>query len=219
MAVFCVVNTVAAHQQSSMALPFAKIVVILLSWACITLPLTAFGAFRATNVQIKAYPFPVKKIHRELPSNLPWYHNRFLLTIMSGFIPFMSIYVEMHTIFMSIWGHQPYNLFGILLLTFFILLIVTSFIVILICYFQLNAQDYRWWWRSMLRASACGMFLFAYAVYYWVARSQMNGLLQFVLYFGYTLMLSYAFGLMLAAVGHWSSRWFVVKIFSAIHAE
>ena len=95
-----------------------------------------------------------------------------------------------------------------------------SLIAMIVCYYQLNnAQDYKWWWQSMLRASACGMFLFAYAIYYWVAKSSMNGLLQFVIYFGYTLMLSYAFCLMLAAIGHWSSRWFVVKIFSAIHAD
>jgi transmembrane 9 superfamily protein 1 len=120
---------------------------------------------------------------------------------------------------MSIWGHQAYTLFGILLLTFIILLIVTSFVVILMTYFQLTAEDYRWWWPSLLRGSACGIFMYAYAIYYYYYTAQMTGSLQFVMYFGYTFMISYGFCLMLAAVGHWASRWFVIKIYKAIKSE
>jgi len=131
----------------------------------------------------------------------------------------MAIYVEVHTIFMSVWGHQPYTLFGILLLTFVILLIVTSFVVILMCYFQLTAENYHWWWSSLFRGCACGLFMYAYAIYYWFYNAQMSGELQFVMYFGYTFVLSYAFCLMLATVGHWSSRWFVIKIYKAIKGD
>lgn len=217
--VFAIVNSVAVYHDSSVALPFATILAIVLIWAFVTFPLTAFGAFRGGNVKIEDYPCHVKKINKPLPANLPWYHNSFLLATTAGFLPFMAIYVEVHTIFMSVWGHQPYTLFGILLLTFLILLIVTAFVVILMCYFQLTAEDYRWWWQSIFRGSACGVFMYAYAVYYWAFTAQMTGSLQFCMYFGYTLMMSYAFCLMLAAVGHWSSRWFVIRIYKAIKSD
>ena len=68
-------------------------------------------------------------------------HNPFVQIVVSGFLPFIAIYVEVHTLFMSVWGHQVYTLFGILLLTFVILLIVTSFVVILLSYFQLTSEE------------------------------------------------------------------------------
>merc|ERR1712146_743863 len=124
---------------------------------------------------------------------------------MGGFLPFMAIYVEVHTLFNSVWvPHQAYTLFGILLLTFGILLIVTSFVVILLAYFQLAAEDYRWWWQSLLRGGSCGVFLFAYAIFYW-SYSEMTGSLQAAMYFGYTFLLAYGFSLMLSTVGYWSS--------------
>jgi len=219
--IFSVVNSVAATMQSSIALPFATILAIVLLWAFVTFPLTAIGAYRGGKLEIKndMYPCPVKKIARSLPTDLPWYHNGILLIMTAGFLPFMAIYVEVHTIFMSVWGHQVYTLFGILLLTFIILLIVTSFIVILMCYFQLTAEDYHWWWPSVFRGSACGLFMYAYAIYYWCYNAKMSGGLQFIMYFGYTFVLSYAFCLMLAAVGHWSSRWFIIKIYNAIKGD
>jgi len=217
--IFSVINTVAATMNASVALPFATILAIVLLWAFVTLPLTAVGAYRGNKLFVAEYPCTVKKIPRPLPSDLPWYHNSILLVLTAGFLPFMAIYVEVHTIFMSVWGHQPYTLFGILLLTFIILLIVTSFVVILMCYFQLTAENYHWWWASMFRGGACGLFMYAYAIYYWLYNAQMSGELQFIMYFGYTFVLSYAFCLMLAAVGHWSSRWFVIKIYKAIKAN
>jgi len=217
--IFSIVNSIAAHHSSSIALPFATIVAIILLWAFVTFPLTAFGAYRGGKCHIAPYPCHVKKIRRPLPDALPWYHHNVLLALTAGFLPFMAIYVEVHTIFMSVWGHQPYTLFGILLLTFVILLVVTSFVVILMCYFQLTAEDYRWWWSSLIRGSACGVFMYAYAIYYWFYTAQMSGSLQFSMFFGYTFMMSYACCLMLAAVGHWSSRWFVVRIYDAIKSD
>merc|ERR1712157_507296 len=189
--IFSIVNSIAAHHKSSIALPFATIVAIILLWAFVTFPLTAFGAYRGGKTEIEAYPCHVKKIRRPLPDGLPWYHNNVLLALTAGFLPFMAIYVEVHTIF----------------------------VVILMCYFQLTAEDYRWWWSSLIRGSACGIFMYCYAVYYWFYTAQMTGSLQFSMYFGYTFMVSYACCLMLAAVGHWSSRWFVVRIYNAIKSD
>ncbi|ETO24005.1 EMP/nonaspanin domain family protein [Reticulomyxa filosa] len=217
--VFSVVNSIAVYYESSIALPFATILAIVLLWAFVTFPLTAFGSYRGDQAAIETYPCHIKKITKPLPDDLPWYHNNVLLALTAGFLPFMAIYVEVHTIFMSVWGHQPYTLFGILLLTFVILLIVTSFVVILMCYFQLTAEDYRWWWVSIIRGGACGLFMYAYAIYYYMYTARMSGSLQFVMYFGYTLMISYALCLMLGAVGHWSSRWFVIRIYKAIRAD
>ena len=35
---------------------------------------------------------------------------------MAGFLPFSAIYIELHYIFASVWGHKLYTLYGILFL-------------------------------------------------------------------------------------------------------
>ena len=60
-----------------------------------------------------------------------------------------AISVELYYIFSTIWGHDHYTLYGILLIVFLILLSVTACISIALTYFQLSSEDYRWWWRSV----------------------------------------------------------------------
>jgi hypothetical protein len=52
-----------------------------------------------------------------------------------------------------------------------LLSVVTSFIVIALTYFQLAAEDHRWWWRSFLSGGCVGLF-------YYFNHSGMNGFLQ-----------------------------------------
>ena len=58
---------------------------------------------------------------------------------MAGFLPFSAIYIELHYIFASVWGHKIYTLFGILFIAFIMLFIVTSFITVALIYFQVSA--------------------------------------------------------------------------------
>ena len=37
-------------------------------------------------------------------------------------------------------------------------------ITIVMCYFQLCAEDYNWWWRSFLTAGSSGLYLFLYSM-------------------------------------------------------
>ena len=32
------------------------------------------------------------------------------------------------------------------------------------CYFQLCAEDYTWWWRAFLTAGSSGLYLFLYSM-------------------------------------------------------
>ena len=80
---------------------------------------------------------------------------------MTGFLPFSAISIELHYIFASVWGHKVYTLYGILFLAFGLLTLVTSFITIALTYFQLAAEDHRWWWRSFLSGGMVGAFIYA----------------------------------------------------------
>lgn len=47
------------------------------------------------------------------------------LILQAGFLPFSAIYIELHYIFASVWGHKIYTLFGILFLAYVMLIIVS----------------------------------------------------------------------------------------------
>lgn len=68
-----------------------------------------------------------------------------------------------------------YTLYGILGLVFIILLVVTACISVALTYFQLSAEDHRWWWQSIFSSGATGFFVFGYSVFYFYGRSNMDG--------------------------------------------
>ncbi|XP_035228129.1 transmembrane 9 superfamily member 1-like, partial [Stegodyphus dumicola] len=130
-----------------------------------------------------------------------------------------AISVELYYIFATVWGREQYTLYGILFIVFFILLSVTGCISVALTYFQLSAEDYKWWWRSIFSAGSTGVFVFIYATFYYVQRSNMDGLLQAVEFFGYTLLTCYAFFLTLGTVSFFASLHFVRYIYRNVKMD
>lgn len=183
-------------------------------------PMTVVGAIVGRNIteEFKA-PCRTNKVPREVPQINAWYKHPVSQLFMAGFLPFSAIYIELHYIFASIWGHKIYSLFGILFLAFIMLTIVTSFITIALLYFQLAREDHHWWWSSFANGGATGLFVLAYSFYYFWHRSNMNGVLQLSYYFGYMSVASFAFFLMLGFVGFYSSFEFVNYIYGAVKTD
>jgi len=218
---FCFLNTVAIAYQSQAALPFGTIMVIAVIWALVTLPLTVIGGIIGRNMaKGKDFDAPCRtnKIPREIPP-VPWYRQGPCQVFMAGFLPFSAIYIELHYIFASVWGHKLYTLYGILFIAFTMLVIVTSFITIALTYFQLAIEDHRWWWRSLFSGGSTGFFVYAYCFFYYFGRSNMFGLLQTSFFFGYMLLASYASFIMLGTIGFLSSLLFVRRIYCAIKCD
>jgi transmembrane 9 superfamily protein 1 len=136
-----------------------------------------------------------------------------------GFLPFSSISVELYYLFATWWGREPYTLYGVLSLMYVILLSVSACIAVALLYFQLAAEDYRWWWRALGNTGSTGVYILLYALFYYVRRSQMSGVLQLVEYIGYTLLFAYALSLMLAAIGFIAAFRFVTYIYSNIKLD
>lgn len=218
--VFTFVNSVALSNNSTAALPAMVIAIISLIIVFVHFPLTVGGAILARNLtEDYRPPCRTSKVPREVPVLGEWYKHPLVQVFMAGFLPFSAIYIELHYIFASMWGHKIYTLFGILFLAFVMLSLVTSLITISLLYFQLCREDHRWWWQSFINGGATGLFIFAYSFYYLFNRSNMDGFLQLSFYFGYTGMVSYFFFLMLGFVGFVSSFTFVEYIFKAVKTD
>lgn len=216
---FCFLNTVAITYHATAALPFGTIVVIFLIWALITSPLLVLGGIAGKNSKAEFQaPCRTTKYPREIPP-LPWYRGTLTQMAMAGFLPFSAIYIELYYIFASVWGHRIYTIYSILFIVFIILLIVTAFITVALTYFQLAAEDHKWWWRSFVCGGSTGLFIYGYCLYYYNARSEMSGFMQTSFFFGYMACVCYAFFLMLGTVGFRAALFFVRHIYRSIKCE
>lgn len=218
--VFLVLNTVAWNYESTAALPFTTILLMLSIILFVHFPLTVVGSIVGRNITDEFKPpSRTNKVPREIPTTDTWYKHPITQLFMAGFLPFSAIYIELHYIFASIWGHKIYSLFGILFLAFIMLVIVTSFITIALLYFQLAREDHAWWWSALLNGGSTGLFVFAYSFYFFFHRSNMDGILQISYYFGYMTIVSYAFFMMLGFVGFYSSFAFTNYIYGAVKTD
>jgi len=219
--IFSWVNSVALAHGSTSALPLTTILTVTLVFSLISFPATVVGGIIAKNY-IKAdfnAPTRTTKVAREIPTEIPWYRSRPFQILIAGFLPFSAIYIELHYIFASMWGHQVYTMFGILFLAFILLVVVTSFITVALLYFQLAREDHRWWWATYINGGTTGIFIYAYSFYYYFQRSGMTGILQSSFYFGYMAVVSLGFFLMLGAAGFQFSLVFVKYIYSRVKCD
>lgn len=220
-AVFTWVNTVAIAHGSTSALPFTTVLTIVFLYGLLSFPLTVVGGILAKNYASPEFNAPTRttKVAREIPSEIPWYRGRLFQLAIAGLLPFSAIYIELHYIFATIWGHQIYTMFGIAFLTYVLLVIVTSFITVALIYFQLAREDHRWWWVSYVNGGATAFLLYIYSFYFYFHSSEMAGMLQGSFYFGYMTVLCYAFFLMLGAAASLVSLKFVKYIYSRVKCD
>lgn len=216
--VFCITNTIAIFYGASAAMPFGTIMIVIFLWALVTFPLTVLGAMRGRTPEPYSAPCKTNRAMREIPPT-PWFRSPAVFFLFAGFLPFSAIYIELHYIFASVWGQRVYTLFEILALAFVMLLMVTSTLSVALTYFQLVGEDYNWWWRSFINGAATGFFMYAYAFFYFHYRSEMFGMLQTSMFFGYFGMVAYAFSLMLGALSFFVAHKFVRHIYSSIKID
>lgn len=215
---FAILNTIAFSHGSISALPIGTIIVILLLYVLVTFPLTVVGSIYGRKTSNDDFDAPCRttKIPRQIPTDIPWYRKSLAQYFMAGFLPFSSIYIEIHYIFASVWGHRVYTLFGVLFIAFILLIIVTAFITIALTYFQLVIEDHKWWWRSFISGGASGFGIFLYSFFYYFKRSDFNGFMQTSFFFGYMIIISYGTFIMLGTVGFIASLIFVKRIYKTI---
>uniref|UniRef100_A0A914WN04 Transmembrane 9 superfamily member n=1 Tax=Plectus sambesii TaxID=2011161 RepID=A0A914WN04_9BILA len=214
--VWAVSNSLSWAYQSTQALPYTTVIIIFLIWLLVGYPLTVVGGIMGKNFGGRYdAPCRTRNIPRELPL-LPWYHSSGAFALVGGFLPFSAISVELYYIFATVWGHETYTLFYILLIVFVILLAVVACVSVALTYFQLAAEDYRWWWRSIIVGGSVGAFVMVYSVFFYFRRSEMSGLLQTTEYFGYVTLVCYAFSLALGTVSFMASHKFVRYIYASV---
>merc|ERR1712156_328078 len=137
----------------------------------------------------------------------------------AGMVPFAAAYVELFFIMTSLWMDQYYYVFGFTLVVYLILLITSAEITCLITYYQLVAENHRWWWLAMITSGSVSFYIFGYSVIWFHTLDPSKLLFTYMLYFGYMFLLSFTVFITTGAVGSLTTLWFVRKMFGSIKVD
>lgn len=216
-AVFFLLNLVAVYHNSTDAVPFTTMLVLLILWFGMSSPLVFLGAYFGYKKDGIEFPTRASNIPRKIPEQVWWMHPLFSALVFS-ILPFTSSYLEMYFIMNSMWMGQYYYVFGVLFCVFIILIVSCAEIAIVMTYLQLCAEDYNWWWRSFCTGGSVALFFFCQAVLYF-SSLETNSLATYMLYFGYMGLVCLGIFLMTGSVGMLSTLWFNRTIYGAIKVD
>ncbi|CAK7562787.1 MAG: Transmembrane 9 super member 2 [Sporothrix epigloea] len=205
-------------KQSSGAVPFTTMLVIIGIWFVISVPLSFAGSWIGFRSPAIASPVHVNQIPRQIPP-VTTYLKPIPSMLLVGILPFGAIFVELYFIMNSIWFSKIYYMFGFLFLCYGLMIITCAAVTVLMVYFLLCAENYRWQWRAFLAAGTTSLYIFGNAIIYWISKLSIGGLAGSVLYVGYSVLISFLFFILTGSIGFFSSWWFTRKIYASIKVD
>ena len=92
--------------------------------------------------------------------------------LLSGLLPFGSIFIETYFVFTSFWNYKFYYVYGFMLAVFGIMCVVVACVTIVATYLLLNAEDHRWQWHAFFAGASPALYVFVYSIYYFLFRTE-----------------------------------------------
>jgi transmembrane 9 superfamily protein 2/4 len=215
---FFVLNLFLWGKNSSQAVPFGTLFALLVLWFGISVPLVFLGSYFGFKAPVIEQPVRTNQIARQIPEQI-WYLSSPFSILVGGILPFGAVFIELFFIMSALWLHQIYYVFGFLFIVLLILVATCAEVTIVMCYFQLCAEDYRWWWRSFMTSGSAAIYLFLYSFLYFFTKLNITAFVSGLLYFGYMAMISLTFFFLTGTIGYFACFWFTKKIYSSIKID
>ncbi|KAG5505332.1 hypothetical protein JIQ42_07540 [Leishmania sp. Namibia] len=203
----------------SSQLPYLNgVIIILLLWIFVAYPLCLAG------VLCSRYVFRRTERRRniphvnQIPRLIPRPSRKFLapryLLLASGVLPFISVFAEFTFVFTSIWSFKLFHLYGFLTITTLLYITVTACVSIVATFVLLSTENHYWKWMSMGFGASCAVYVFVYAVFFYLFRTSMHGPFMFVVYYSYCFALMLFLAVIGGTVGYFAASYFVRTIYA-----
>ncbi|KAL3753143.1 hypothetical protein ACJRO7_000529 [Eucalyptus globulus] len=211
--IHAVLNLVMWVNRSTAAISISMYITVLLLWFCISAPVTLLGGFLATWAEAIQYPVKTNHVPREIPARtLP----SWLLVFGAGTIPFGTLFIELFCFLSSFWFGRFYSVSGTLCLCLLSLVVVCAETSLIITYRNLQAEDWKWWWKSFCASGLFSIYVFMYCINYLVTSlGGLSGTLSVIIYVGCSLIMAIAALLSTGSIGFLASFYFVKALFSS----
>lgn len=215
-----ILNCIVWAKDSSTALPFGTVVLLIFFFLTLEMPLSAIGGFIANRSAPSKINANLSKPIRSIPRQ-PKFTSYIYAIPVFGLLPFGTIYVELLFVFRSVWLEKTsfYYMYGFLLFTILFLSVIVMESVIVSIYVSLTYGDYRWQWRSFIVGSSVAWYVEVYSIYYFFVYLKVTDFSSIILYLSYTTILSILLGFAFGALGLYSASIFIYRIYGAIKAE
>jgi len=215
---FVFFNTILAFFKSTASVPFLDLVIVAAMWCCVSVPLVFFGAYFGYKAESIEFPTVTSTIARAVPEPSPLM-KPLAGVIFAGMVPFAAAYVELFFIMTSLWMDQFYYVFGFTLVVYVVLLVTCAEVSVLLCYYQLCAENHRWWWFAFCSAGSTAVYTLVYSAFWFRSLEASKMLITYMLYFGYMFLICAAMFLVTGATGALACLWFIRKIFGTIKVD
>jgi transmembrane 9 superfamily protein 2/4 len=187
---FFLLNLLVWARQSSGAVPFTTMLVIVGIWFVISVPLSILGSWFGFRQPQADPPVRTNQIPRQIPQS-SGYLRPLPSMLLVGVLPFGAIFVELYFIMSSLWSSRIYYMFGFLFLCYGLMIVTSAACAILMIYFVLCAENYHWQWRAFGASGASAGYVFAYSLLYWARMLSFSSWTGGMLYLGYSALLSF----------------------------
>ncbi|KAH9837452.1 putative nonaspanin (TM9SF) TC9A2 family protein [Teratosphaeria destructans] len=205
-------------RQSSGAVPFTTMLVIVGIWFIISVPLSLAGSWLGFKQSQAEPPVRTNQIPRQIPPS-QGYLRLVPSMLLVGVLPFGAIFVELYFIMNSLWSSRIYYMFGFLFLSFGLLIVTSAAVTILMIYFLLCAENYHWQWRAFASSGASAGYVFAYSLLYWARMLSFSSFTGGLLYLCYSLLISFLWFLLSGTIGFFACWVFVHRIYGSLKID
>lgn len=218
-------------KEASTALPFGTIILFITILFLIIIPLGMLGGYYGNRYKFSEKSFLLSRsgerteykseVRKSFKYN-SWIFNPFYSTVVFGLVPFGIAYVELLFIFNSVWLEKTsfYYMYGFLLATLAMLIVIIAESTIIATYISLSYyQNPHWQWLSFRVGASVGLYIFLYAIYYFIVYLDIHDFISGLLYFSHMALACGLISLSFGSVSVFTGILFIRKIYDATKAD
>ncbi|KAI8379394.1 uncharacterized protein BYT42DRAFT_568643 [Radiomyces spectabilis] len=207
------ISCIAWADGSSLAIPFGTWTVVVIVAFGVNGFFTMMGAIISRR---KSYTIPVEVSDtvREVPPR-PWFLKLYVTIPICALLPYVIYMMDYTTVVSHLWSDEFYWVYGYLALITLMTFLVSIESTLTITYLCLNYGDYHWWWRSFIHSasSAIGIMIIS------SGDTFSGGVGEALMIFGYSLMGTVLFAVLLGTLGFLSTFMLLRIIYSSIKSD